>query len=327
MTLNLRTQRICSRTEITAVGVSTSTTSAPAIFAIYKGAPATISWIDVFSLNSGAAISKISGSAAGFGPSTGGASTQQRLATLRDWSAAIGKAGEEVRYATSVLVRDLTAGKTLVEIKNVERGPIAWSVDGRLIAAAEEGGLRVGVWDARNGERRGRVMGHNAEVTHARFTPEGRLVTLSKDGVVRMSNIQRGRTEARLMLPTNGGMPKMLELSEDGRTVMIILGSNVFTWVPEIGTIDSYDMDAKRRTEGWPLCAGAHGRWVVNRTEDGFDVMDMRSGEVVGEVRRQETEGVTYTSGAWIEGVGNEGVVVMGRMDGVVEIWDVKVKL
>ncbi|KAH8176545.1 WD40 repeat 2 [Sarocladium implicatum] len=332
MTLALRHQRNCARTEITAIGTSSSssssTTAAPAVFAVYRGASPSISWIDVFNLNSGAAISKISGSGAEFGPSTGSFSTQkqQRLATLRDWSAAIGKAGEEVRYATSVLVRDLTAGKTLLEIKNVERGPVVWSADGRMVAAVEEGGARVGVWDARTGERRGRVMGHNAEVTHTRFTPEGRLVTLSRDGVVRVTNIARGKTEARLVLPANGGVPQMLELSEDGRTVTIVLGSNVFTWVPEIGSIDSYDMDAKRKTEGWALCGGAHGRWVINRTEDGFDVMDLRSGEVVGEVRREEEEGVVYTAGAWVEGAGDDAVVVMGRMDGVVEVWDVKVK-
>ncbi|KAK0389015.1 hypothetical protein NLU13_2592 [Sarocladium strictum] len=337
MSLSLLYQRNCSRTEITAIGASSpsSLSSAPSVFAVYRGMTPASSWIDVFNLRSGAAISKISGSGAAFAPpATATSSSQQKLATVRDWAAPIGKAGEEVRYGSSILLRDVMAthgGKPLLELKNVEQGPIAWSRDGRLIAAVEGGGeegSRVGVWDARTGERRGRVLGHSAAVTHIKFTPAGRLVSLGRDGVVRITNVERGRTEGRLVLPVGGGSAKLLELSEDGRTITSVWGGGgVYTWDTRLGSVDTYETDVKRTTEGWPLSGGANGRWMVSRTEDGFDVMDLRVGEVVGEVKRRGEDGIVYTAGAWVEGAAfGDGFVVMGRMDGVVEVWEVRVK-
>ncbi|KAL2213099.1 YVTN repeat-like/Quino protein amine dehydrogenase [Sarocladium strictum] len=335
MSLSLLHQRSCSRTEITSLGASpSSSVSSPvSIYAIYQGTSPTVSWIDVFDLRSGAALAKLSGSGASFAPTAPG-SSQKRLAALKDWAAPIGKAGEEVRYGSSVLVRDVMAnggGKTLLEVKSVERGPVAWSSDARMIAAIEgDEGSRVGVWDARTGERRGRVMGHSERVTHLAFTPAGKLVSLGRDGVVRITNVNSGRTDGRLVLPIGGGAAKLLELSEDGGTITTVWGrGSVYVWNPAAGSVDSYEMDAKRATEGWALTGGANGRYLVSRTEDGFDVMDLRSGEVVGEVKRAEEDNIVYTAATWVTGAGwsDQGVVVMGRMDGVVEVWEVRMKM
>ena len=55
---------------------------------------------------------------------------------------------------------------------------------------------------------------------------------------------------------------------------------------------------------------------MVCRTEDGFDVMDVGSGRVIWELEAGE-EDVIYTAGVW-----DNGVLVLGRMDGVVEVWE-----
>lgn len=335
MSLSLLHQRSCSRTEITRIGASASSSiSSPvSIYAIYKGTSPTVSWIDVFDLRTGAALAKLSGSGAAFAPTATG-SSQKRLAALKDWAAPIGKAGEEVRYGSSVLVKDVMAngaGKTLVEIKGVERGPVAWSSDARMIAAIEgDEGSRVGIWDARTGERRGRVMGHSERVTHLAFTPDGRLISLGRDGVVRVTNVNSGRTEGRLVLPVGGGVAKLLELSEDGKTIITVWGrGSVYIWNSAVGNVESYEMDAKRSTEGWALSGGANGRYMVSRTEEGFDIMDLRSGEVIGEVKRAMEDNIVYTAATWVAGAGgnDQGVVVMGRLDGVVEVWEVRIKM
>lgn len=79
----------------------------------------------------------------------------------------------------------------------------------------------------------------------------------------------------------------------------------------------SYSLGAVRATEGWPLCISPDGRYLACRTEDGFDVMEVSSGAVVSSVE----SGVLVTAGAFSP---DSSVLLLGRMDGVVEVWDLE---
>lgn len=141
-----------------------------------------------------------------------------------------------------------------------------------------------------------------------KFIFDGWLVSFGNDGVVRIMNVERGRMEGRLVFFVGGGSVKLLELSEDGRIVMSVWGGgSVYIWDFCFGIVDIYEMDVKRMNEGWFFFGGVNGRWMVSRIEDGFDVMDLRIGEVVGEVKRREEEGIVYMVGIWIENVGDRG--------------------
>ncbi|KPM36050.1 hypothetical protein AK830_g10499, partial [Neonectria ditissima] len=90
--------------------------------------------------------------------------------------------------------------------------------------------------------------------------------------------------------------------------------------LPHAGGLTSYGLAAARRAEGWPLCISPDCRWMACRTEDGFDVMDVASGDVVF----SRDADVLVTSGAF---AADGKTLVLGTMDGVVEVWDVLEKM
>jgi WD40 repeat protein len=296
------------------------------------------SWVDTFTLGSQTSLSKSVGSMAVFskgssGSTTGavagagsGSSSASRLAVFRDWCVNVG-GSVEVRHACSLLIRDVVTGKTLTEIKQANAKPLAWSADGRWIAAGETssgcscgssaGGDRVGVWDARTGARVGRVIGHIDDIVHAAFTPSRALVTLSRDATLRVTDPATCRTVARLELAEQRGRPLALALSPDGRAVVAVWGAAVHLWLPETGHLTSYALAAVRRAEGWPLCVSPDARYLACRTEEGFDIMEVASGAVVCEV---SCEGIA-TAAAFSE---DGKVLLLGKMDGIVEVWDIR---
>lgn len=309
ITLTLRYTRACSRTEITSLSAGPDGFAS----AVYAGSQPHLSWIDVFSSSSGAAISKTAGSAAAFPTSRQQQRQQSRIATVRDWTAQVGSSGTEVRYDSFVLVRDADTGRTVLEIRDAKTGPLAWSKDGSLLAAGE-GRDRLGIWDARTGARVGRVLAHIDEITHAAFTPDGDVVTISRDGTVRVTNPSTGRTLSRLVIPSR--LPRLLSLSPDGRTITSLWGSDVHAWTPRAEVLATYDMNTKRSREGWPLAVSADGQLYASRTEGGFDVMDLATGHVLVEAEGEEV----YTAASFtLDG----DMLLLGRMDGVVEAWEI----
>ncbi|CAM1505220.1 Fc.00g108570.m01.CDS01 [Cosmosporella sp. VM-42] len=304
--LALRSQRSCSRSEISAVDISPATSTA---FAIYTAGQTTQSWIDVFDLDTQRGHSKTTGSHAVFGPQG------SRLATVRDWTVQLA-GGVEYQHSSTVLVRDFATGKTAMELKEAKGEPLVWSRDGRVIASGEGGG-RMSVWDVKNGTRVGRVVSHIDTVTHAAFTPDLHLVTLSRDGTLRITSPTTMKTISRLEIPSTN--PRLLSVSTNGQRIVSVWGTMVYIWFPHTNDLTTYNLNAVRQTEGWPLCISPDSRYMLSWTEDGFDVMDVVTGSVVFEQRRD----VLITSGAW----SSDGkVVVLGRIDGVVEVWDVEEK-
>jgi WD40 repeat protein len=308
--LTLRYRRSCARSEILAVGVSDG--PAPAAYAIYPMAQTSQSWVDVFDLHTQRAQSMMSGTHAVFSPHG------DRIATLRDSTVKL-NGGVEYHYGSTVVIKDVATGKTLAELKDAHAPPLAWSRDGEMLAASEGTGPgvgRVGVWDVSSGTRAGRVMSHIDTVTHASFTPEHNLVTLSRDGTARLTNVRAAKTISRLEVGAGtGGNPRTLAVTPDGSTVASVWGTAVQVWLPRGSHITSYSLNSVRATEGWPLGISPDGRYMVCRTEDGFDIMDVASGAISCEHKTS----VLVTAGAFSS---DSKVLLLGTIDGNIEVWD-----
>ncbi|KAM4057172.1 WD40 repeat 2 [Hirsutella rhossiliensis] len=316
--LTLRYRRLCSTTEINQVGLTPCPTSSPSdlhALAVYADPQTAQFWVDVFGIGSQRGYTKAAGSHAVMAPLAGIGSG--RFASLRSGGAVQPGQGVEHR-GNSLVVHDLVTGKTALEIKQATAGPLAWSCQGTALAAGEARN-RVGVWDARSGARIGRVVGHIDEVTHAAFTPDSKLVTLSRDGTVRITDPQTARTLSKLEVDaTSGTNPRALAVSPDGQSVVSLWGATLLIWLPCAGQLTSYGLHAARGSEGWPLCISPDCRWMACRTEDGFDIVDVAAGSVVWE---GGGGAAMFTAAAF----STDGkVLVLGRMDGVVEVWDVE---
>ncbi|TFA97694.1 hypothetical protein CCMA1212_010594 [Trichoderma ghanense] len=330
VTLTHRFTRPVSRSEITAVGISPSSSpSSPSLaYAIFPGAQPDQSWIDTFDLVSQRAYTKIVGPVASFSPTLH--SPPLRVGKSAPSSASSSSSSSSSaeafpRIATLSSTHTLTA---LLELKDVSP-PIAWSPDGRTIAAAELPSRRqqisttthrIGTWDVRTGTRTGRVPGHIDTVTHLAFTPSGSLATLSRDGTVRITNPVTSKTLYKLEIGNddNSGarIPRALGVSQDGATVVSVWGTTVHVWMPKHGRLTSYRLGETRDCEGWPLCVSPDCRYIASWTEEGFDVMDVASGRVVGGM----DGGELVTAGEFsVDG----RVLVVGRVSGDVEVWDV----
>ncbi|UKZ63723.1 uncharacterized protein TrAtP1_004948 [Trichoderma atroviride] len=222
LSLTLRFARPASRSEITAVGISPSSTIA---YAIYAGAQTDQPWIDTFDLRSQTSYSKIIGCVAAFSPkvhSSPSSPSRLRISTITSrsspasasTSASLTPASSSSalpRIATlsaTLIIRDFSSSKPILELKDVA-SPIAWSPDGRSIAAAEPR-HRIGVWDVRTGTRTGRVPGHIAAVTHVAFMPDSHLVTTSRDGTLRVTNPVTMKTLYKLEIESSSTNPPCL---------------------------------------------------------------------------------------------------------------------
>ncbi|PHH89059.1 hypothetical protein CDD83_6704 [Cordyceps sp. RAO-2017] len=321
--LRLRCRRVCSATEITSVGISagheTSTepsSSSPSALAGYTAPQTAQPWIDAFDVSSRRGATKMAGSHAVPAPLGG------RVATMRASTTQRGQ-GAQHHPSGSLCIRDLGTGKTVLDLRQAVAEPVAWSRDGNVLAAGDARGS-VGVWDARSGARVGMVVGHIDRVTHAAFMPGLTLVTLSRDGTARITDARTARTLSRLETDVPGARPRALAVSPDGRSVISLWGTTVHTWLPETGDLASYDLRSTRRAEGWPLCISPDCRWMACRTEDGFDLVDLASGAVAWEERRfgDADDCASMITAAAFSTDGK--MLILGRMDGIVEIWDVE---
>ncbi|KAM3531754.1 hypothetical protein MY4038_004332 [Beauveria bassiana] len=312
LTLSLRYRKLTARSEIRRVGLSADAQN-PIAYATFNGGQMDQVWLDVFELNSRRGLSKVSGGHATFAPPVGASAS--RVATLRDWTLQLGP-GVEYVHSTSLLLRDLHTGKTALEIKGACGDPVAWSPDGRAIAAAEPRCHRVGVWDTRSGTLLGRVVSHIDKVDFAAFTPDMHLVTASRDGTLRVTDPATSRTTAKLEIEGLGAANPRALVVADNDTIVSVWGASVHVWTPRANHLTSYTLASVRRTEGVPLALSPDGKYMLCWTEDGFDIMDVLSGETVAE----RPGGALVTAAAFSA---DASVVLLGRMDGFLEVWDI----
>ncbi|KAG9257128.1 quinon protein alcohol dehydrogenase-like superfamily [Emericellopsis atlantica] len=307
----LLTSRSVARSEITSLSLSSST-----LLTTYRSTPA-LSWVDAFTLPSLNSLSKSSGAAAVLIPEEKGSYTHAkrnepiRAVTVRE---GLAQRGVDNSQESTIVIRDVRSGKSLGDIKGACGNPIAVSQDGRLLAARDASSpVRIGIWDIKTGERVALIASHIDLVMHTVFTPQGTLVTASKDGTLRVTNIKTTRTVARLEMDSTN--PTLVGVSRDGCEIFSLWGRMQYTWVPDHSSLASSSLSAGRTKEGWPLCFSPDARFLACRTEDGFDIMDVMSKEIVLE-RNSES---MITAAAFDDSVQR---FCVGKMDGTIEVWE-----
>ncbi|TEA11253.1 Vegetative incompatibility protein HET-E-1 [Colletotrichum sidae] len=202
----------------------------------------------------------------------------------------------------------------------------SFSPDGKLIAVK---GVkhRVELVTSDKGAGHGVVRSHADEVTHAEFTSGGdRLVTMSRDGTLRVTRVESMRGVAKLdMEPWRN--PLQLAVAPTG-VVAAVWGRTVTIWDCETGAVGSYDVETARGREGWPLAVSPDLRWVASRTDGGADVTDLATGEVVYSATFESG----FVSTAAFSGDGKYMVCGRctnghhGRTDsGILNIWEIQV--
>ena len=135
------------------------------------------------------------------------------------------------------------------------------------------------------------LLQHQDEVTQLGFLPvweEGgkAMVSAGKDGYVRVTSIASGRTLKKIEIGARAPA-SILQVSPDGKLVVTVWGRDVVLWFLETGRVHTYNLNAVRQTEGWPLCVSPCCSYLACRTEEGFDVSDVVTGKFRGELARK----------------------------------------
>lgn len=221
-------------------------------------------------------------------------------------------------------VLDLAGRKRRFKANLPIQAPLAWSGDGRCLAAVStRDPSRVVVVDVSGGIKGKEtkiervIAGHVGEVTHLAFTPDGtEVVTAAKDGSMRLTSVYSGRTLRKIELEAKCP-PSMMQVSPDGESVATVWGRQVFVWQLRTGRLSGYSLDMVRHTDGFPLAISPDCRYLACRTDDGFDVVKVESGQFCGEFA---VDGPLITAAAFSHS-GNW--IAVGRYDGEVGLFEV----
>jgi hypothetical protein len=130
-------------------------------------------------------------------------------------------------------VWDVATGRQVRALACGGSGPhgVAYSPDGRLLAAATWGGA-LRVWDAASGKEVFTLDGPRAQAHVLAFSPDGRtLASGGYDGVVRLWEAASGQERGRL--EGQAGFPVALAFAPDGRALASgSMDSTVVLWDP-----------------------------------------------------------------------------------------------
>lgn len=190
-----------------------------------------------------------------------------------------------------VYLADHASGKRMQQMRWPGARPFAFSSSGRWLAVGSSAG-RIGVVDVRPGvplDRAVVISCHTDAVTHAVFTPDGSaLVSLSRDGTIRLSDPTTGEALAKLDTDT-WKKPLLLGVppSASETVVVSVWGDVVYRWNYATGALESYVLGGQRSREGWPVALSPDCRFLCCRTDDGVDVSDLHTGRVLHSIRFQ----------------------------------------
>jgi len=231
-------------------------------------------------------------------------------------AAGLGGRGE-VGRRTRLETFDLAAAKRRVAASSLPvASPLAWSPDGTLVAGVSAHDTsRIYVVKARAQLLAGAVPHHIDAVTHLAFAPDGAsLVSLSRDGSCKITSLATGRVLHKYEVETRHN-PRALRVSRDGATVAAVWGRDVMVWTPASGAMATYNLSAVRHSEGAALAISPDCEYLACRSEDGFDVLDLRTGRFRAEVRTERSFVTTAAfshDGRWL---------VVGKHNGEVMIY------
>ncbi|OHE97208.1 ribosome assembly protein 4 [Colletotrichum orchidophilum] len=201
----------------------------------------------------------------------------------------------------------------------------SFSPDGQLLAIK---GVRnrVEIVTGAKGQGYSVIRSHTDEVTHAEWTADGtRLVTASRDGTLRVTNVETGRTVAKMEME-DWRNPLQLAVGPMG-AIASIWGRTVTMWDYESGAMNSYNLETAKGSEGIPLAISPDLRWVAYRSDDGADVTDLATGRVVYSARLESGFAVSAAFS------GNGQYMVVGRClhghharndSGILNVWEVQ---
>ncbi|KAK3997425.1 guanine nucleotide-binding protein subunit beta-like protein [Cladorrhinum sp. PSN332] len=210
------------------------------------------------------------------------------------------------------------------------RAPIVFSPDGATLAGVStRNPSRIVVAAVRRESLsvKTMVLKHTEEVTKLAFLPPdgSRLVSAGRDGYVRITSLDSGRTLNRIEIGGRGH-PSILEVAPDGTKVISVWGRDVVVWDlagagtgTGTGTVRTYNLNAVRGNginEGWPLAVSPDCRYIACRTEEGFDVSDVETGKFRGDFA---TPGSVITCAAFTR-VGNK--IAVGNYDGMIHVYE-----
>ncbi|KAH8891647.1 WD40 repeat-like protein, partial [Thozetella sp. PMI_491] len=213
--------------------------------------------------------------------------------------------------------KKLGKGDPIVPIQ----APLAFSPDGRLLAAASSRDpSRIMIVDvSQQPVQTTRIIAtHISEVTQLGWAPDGTaVISASKDGSLRMTSTATGRTLRKFEVPPTRFNCSMMRVAPDGEVVVSIWGREVHLWYPRTGGISGYNLDAVRAAEGWPLAISPDCKFLLCRTEVGFDVSDVGTGRFRGDFVAEST---LVTTAAFSS---DSRYVVVGKYTGEVHLFEV----
>lgn len=165
--------------------------------------------------------------------------------------------------------------------------PIAFSPDGTRIAGVSgQEPSEIIVLEAELLQHSGIeacIHGHLAPISLLQYMPDGNLISLAMDGVGRLCTSQQSEAGAPGALIKQFHVdtrypPSLLKVTPDGELIVSVWGRQVALWYPTADILTTYNLDERRLIELWPLAISPDCRLMVCRTERGFDVIDVLTG-------------------------------------------------